>query len=91
MFKDILDALAALGDAWRASQLKDEAEALAALDDAEAKLTTAITSAIAKLRGDVRARVAKRIDDKFGPETMSAPAPSKPMTGLLGDDGEDAT
>jgi hypothetical protein len=37
------------------------------------------------------ATVAKEVDEKFGPETKSAPALLKPMTGLLSDDGSDAS
>jgi hypothetical protein len=49
-------------------------------------------AAVFKLHDDVEknnAAADKAVDDKFGPETMSAPALDK--TGLLSDDGSDAS
>jgi hypothetical protein len=49
-------------------------------------------AAVFKLHDDVamnNAAADKAVDDKFGPESKSTPAIEK--TGLLGDDGKDAT
>lgn len=81
--------LITIGLKWGAASAEERAKLEVEAEEAWQRCKAGVF----KLHDDVAkndAAADAAVVDKFGPETKASPAATKTMTGLLGDDGDDA-